>query len=699
MPSATIRAAADGRRLLAAVGVYGAAPDGKRSAVIAVLATADASALVAALGVDVRVDDGHVSAVAVLAAADAGSEVLAVRLDRGVLDVHPAAVSASPVGVAAADAGPMLSSIGLDVCVLDSDGVVLVATLAAADAGGPLAALCNDVAAEDLDGAVAMVLDAADAGALVAAVGLDPAADDGDRASPAVAMPEADARATRATGVSNELSVLVVEAVVDREFGTNLVVGAVELDALRLKGLARHQDEVDVPPDGDVVIDLLVFPHDEPGGVLLVPVAPVVSRRIPVPDALPIVTVLILVVDDDDALDLTIDVTLVDHEEADVLLLVVGVAEEEGGGVCALVELREVRREDLMRVIAEDADLRARRERRLEGERVLLPDVDVVVDAIRIGVALDDERSGDQERAVLIDARTAHGGGAVLGDGPARRGHGAIVVNPATVPAGLVLGDGAGHEGELGGLGAGLVVDRAPKGRCDVLLDARPSHENHDFAVGLDVDGPATLGMVRGDVSAREREVSPLAVIDGTSVPGGVHGGIRRVVLDEAIRDVGLAVVADAGTVMPLQGHVLLDDAAGDREASVLRVVDAVAIACAGVAADPSRHDRKAAVVLDAALAGRHATCIRAAAVAKRTGRARTYEDDGLGGRGQDLAPRERVPGEVERQRFGRDLERVGKNDVCRKLDIGRGGALGDGGAQLILGRDRGGRRKGRSRE
>jgi glutamate racemase len=40
LPSATIRAAADGRRLLAAVGIYGAAPDGKRSAVIAVLATA-----------------------------------------------------------------------------------------------------------------------------------------------------------------------------------------------------------------------------------------------------------------------------------------------------------------------------------------------------------------------------------------------------------------------------------------------------------------------------------------------------------------------------------------------------------------------------------------------------------------------------------------------------------------------------------
>ena len=129
--------------------------------------------------------------------------------------------------------------------------------------------------------------------------------------------------------------------------------------------------------------------------------------------------------------------------------------------------------------------------------------------------------------------------------------------------------------------------------------------------------------MVGGDVSAREREVSPLAVIDGTSVPGGVHGGIRRVVLDEAIRDIGLAVVADAGTVMPLQGHVLLDDAAGDREASVLCVIDAVAIACAGVAADPSRHDRKAAVVLDAALSSRHATGIRAAAVAKRTGRAR----------------------------------------------------------------------------
>ena len=240
MPSARILAAADGRRLLAAVGLNSAAPDGKRSAVITVLATADAGTLVAALCVDVRVCDGDVSAVAVLAAADAGSEVLAVRLDRGVLDVHPTAISASPVGVAAADAGPMLSSIGLDVCVLDPDGVVLVATLAAADAGGPLAALCLDVAAENLDGTVAMVLDAADAGALMSAVGLDPTADNGDRASPAVAVPEADARATRATGVSNEFAVLVVVAVVDREVGTNLVVSAIELDALRLEGLASH---------------------------------------------------------------------------------------------------------------------------------------------------------------------------------------------------------------------------------------------------------------------------------------------------------------------------------------------------------------------------------------------------------------------------------------------------------------------------
>ena len=520
------------------------------------MAPADASALVAAFGIHLRILDGHVSAVAVLAAADTRGLIAAVGVDSCVLDNSLSAVSTAIVAVATADAGRILATIGLHVATQDLDGVVLVTALATTDASAPLAAFRSPVAAVghhvsvvDGDGPVAAVFHTTDTGRVTTAVRHDVAAVDDDASHAARVRLKANAGVVPASAVGNEVPV-AADAVPDGKFGARpvLVVVAAHADVVGPERLARAQNEVDVSAHADVVVDLRVLAYHPPG--LLAPVAPAVRGHVVVLNALVVATFWAAVVNDDHAAQLARIVVLGRHDPR-VLLVAVGVGEEERLLLAAVVTGPVVvSGKDLVRILAHDAHLRPCGKGVLDGYALVPRKIHVVGVAAGTHVVLDDGRTRKRELALVIDAaalatrlvtRNAHG----------RGGHDACVRDAAALETSRVVGHDAAHHRQLIGTRRLSVVDAAALARCRIRLDLRAAHERHDLARRIVVDTAAEFGRIVLDGTAREGQVARSAVVDAASKAVGVIERLGHVVLDDAARHRRFAAVVNTGSTVP----------------------------------------------------------------------------------------------------------------------------------------------------